>query len=62
MGRKRSHGIGQKVVIAGKDAFSSTMTANWRLVEDYRYLTIDPNWVAESDAAEGRLPSVDGEH
>jgi ketosteroid isomerase-like protein len=38
-------------VIAGKDAFSSTMTANWRLVEDYRYLTIDPNWVAESDAA-----------
>jgi ketosteroid isomerase-like protein len=35
--------------IRGKDAFASTMRANWALVEDYRYSTLDPVWIAESD-------------
>lgn len=36
--------------LRGKDAFAATMTANWALVEDYRYSTLDPVWIAESDA------------
>ena len=37
--------------IWGKEAFSSTMTASWKLVEDYRYTTVEPRWIAQSDAA-----------
>ena len=37
--------------LSGKDAFSATMTANWRVVEDYRYATHDEAWIAQSDAA-----------
>jgi ketosteroid isomerase-like protein len=38
-------------VIRGRDAFASTMTANWKLVEDYKYETLESAWIAESDAA-----------
>jgi ketosteroid isomerase-like protein len=37
--------------LQGKDAFSSTMAANWRLVEDYQYATEDQAWIARSDEA-----------
>jgi len=36
-------------VVAGKDAFSATMTANWKIVSDYRYETLDQTWIAQSD-------------
>ena len=36
--------------IVGKDAFSSLMTASWKMVEDYAYSTADPMWLAQSDA------------
>jgi ketosteroid isomerase-like protein len=35
--------------IRGKDAFASAMAANWALVEDYEYSTLDAAWIAESD-------------
>jgi ketosteroid isomerase-like protein len=35
----------------GKQAFAATMTANWKLVSDYKYSTIDSLWLAETDAA-----------
>jgi ketosteroid isomerase-like protein len=37
--------------IIGKQAFATLMTANWKMVEDYRYTTVDSSWVAQSDAA-----------
>ena len=37
--------------LSGKDAFSATMAANWRVVEDYQYATLDQVWVAQSNAA-----------
>lgn len=37
--------------IVGKDAFSSLMTASWKVVEDYAYSHADEVWVAQSDAA-----------
>ena len=36
--------------LRGKDAFASTMAANWALVQDYEYSTLDPVWMAESDS------------
>jgi ketosteroid isomerase-like protein len=36
--------------ILGRDAFAALMTASWKLVEDYRYTTLDSNWVVRSDA------------
>ena len=36
--------------LLGKDAFAATMAANWSVVEDYRYSTQDPVWIAQSDA------------
>lgn len=36
--------------LLGKDAFAATMAANWALVEDYKYSTLDPVWIAQSDA------------
>jgi ketosteroid isomerase-like protein len=38
-------------VILGKEAFASAMTASWKVVEDYKYSTLDSIWVAESGAA-----------
>ena len=35
--------------LIGKDAFAATMAANWKMVEEYRYSTLDPVWIAESD-------------
>src|ERR1700761_4318971 len=35
----------------GKDAFANTMTANWKLVSDYKYSTLDSIWLAEADTA-----------
>jgi ketosteroid isomerase-like protein len=36
-------------VIIGKDAFATVMTANWKMVTDYEYSTVESNWIAESD-------------
>jgi len=36
--------------IVGKDAFSSLMKTNWKMVEDYAYSTADPVWIAQSDS------------
>jgi ketosteroid isomerase-like protein len=37
--------------LVGKDPFAATMAANWKMVEAYRYWTLDPVWIAESDTA-----------
>jgi ketosteroid isomerase-like protein len=37
--------------IRGKDAFAAAMTSNWKMVENYKYSTLDSAWVAQSDAA-----------
>ncbi|HZL01345.1 MAG TPA: nuclear transport factor 2 family protein, partial [Caulobacteraceae bacterium] len=37
--------------ILGKDAFASLMKAAWQALQDYRYQTVDPRWVARSPAA-----------
>jgi ketosteroid isomerase-like protein len=37
--------------IIGKDAFASLMTANWKLVSDYEYSTVDSSWIAQSERA-----------
>ena len=37
--------------LRGKDAFAATIVANWKLVEEYQYSTLDPVWIAQSDAA-----------
>jgi ketosteroid isomerase-like protein len=34
----------------GKEAFRSVMTANWKLIENYNYRTLESLWLAESDA------------
>ena len=35
--------------ILGKDAFATTMTASWKVVEQYRYATLDQIWLGESE-------------
>jgi ketosteroid isomerase-like protein len=37
--------------ILGKDAFAALMTASWKLVENYKYESLDSTWVTQSDAA-----------
>ena len=37
-------------VLHGKDAFASSMAANWAVVEDYNYSTLDAVWIAQSDS------------
>ena len=37
--------------IVGKDAFSSLMTTNWKMVQDYVYSAADQVWIAQSDTA-----------
>ena len=36
--------------IEGKAAFAALMTASWKMVEQYKYATLDQSWVVESDA------------
>jgi ketosteroid isomerase-like protein len=36
-------------VIIGKDAFAAAMTANWKMITEYEYSTVESNWIAESD-------------
>ena len=36
--------------ILGKDAFAATMTASWKVVENYKYATLETTWIAQSDA------------
>ena len=38
-------------MIVGKDAFASLMTANWKMVSDYEYSTMDSIWMSRSEAA-----------
>jgi ketosteroid isomerase-like protein len=38
-------------VLRGKENFAATMTTNWKLVSDYKYTTLDPAWLAQSDIA-----------
>ena len=35
----------------GKEQFAAAMTANWQLVQDYRYTTVDLAWLAQSASA-----------
>lgn len=37
--------------IVGKDGFASVMTSSWKLVENYKYSTLESIWVTESDVA-----------
>jgi ketosteroid isomerase-like protein len=37
--------------IWGKDAFAANMTANWKLISDYKYSTLDSIWLEEADTA-----------
>ena len=32
----------------GKDAFRSTMSANWKLIDNYHYRTLESVWMAQS--------------
>lgn len=36
-------------VIVGKDAFKAVMSANWSVVSNYEYSTLDQVWIAQSD-------------
>jgi ketosteroid isomerase-like protein len=38
-------------VIVGKDAFAAAMTANWNMVSDYKYSTLESKWIAQSETA-----------
>jgi ketosteroid isomerase-like protein len=33
----------------GKEAFRSVMTANWKLIDNYNYRTLESVWLAQSD-------------
>jgi ketosteroid isomerase-like protein len=35
----------------GKEAFATTMSANWKLISGYRYSTLDAIWLARSEAS-----------
>lgn len=37
--------------VVGKDAFATFMTSSWKVVENYKYSTLDSIWVTQSDAA-----------
>jgi ketosteroid isomerase-like protein len=37
--------------LIGTDAFAVAMAANWKIVEEYQYSTVEPVWIAQSDAA-----------
>jgi ketosteroid isomerase-like protein len=38
-------------VLRGKDAFADLMTASWKIVENYKYATLDSEWIGQTDAA-----------
>ena len=38
-------------VIRGKDAFAALMTASWKIVENYKYATLESEWISETDTA-----------
>jgi ketosteroid isomerase-like protein len=38
-------------VIVGKEAFSSVMAANWKMVSDYQYSNPASTWIAQSETA-----------
>lgn len=38
-------------VIRGKDGFATLMTASWKIVEDYKYATLNSTWISETDVA-----------
>lgn len=38
-------------VIRGKDAFAALMTASWKVVSNYKYVSRDSTWISETDAA-----------
>ena len=38
-------------VIRGKGAFAALMTASWKIVENYKYATLDSTWISETDTA-----------
>jgi ketosteroid isomerase-like protein len=42
--------VSNGTTIRGKEAFASVMAANWQLVEDCRYQTLEPAWIAEGGA------------
>jgi ketosteroid isomerase-like protein len=33
----------------GKEQFATVMTANWKVVDNYKYTTVDAKWLAQSD-------------
>ncbi|WP_158808935.1 DUF4440 domain-containing protein [Beijerinckia sp. L45] len=35
--------------LVGKDAFSSLMATNWKMVENYAYFKTNPVWIVRSD-------------
>jgi ketosteroid isomerase-like protein len=37
--------------ILGKEAFAALMTASWKMIENYRYQTLESNWIQQSDGA-----------
>ena len=37
--------------IVGREAFSSLMTASWKMLHDYKYASANPVWVTHSDTA-----------
>jgi ketosteroid isomerase-like protein len=37
--------------ISGKNAFREVMTANWAIVEDYKYASANMTWVSQSDSS-----------
>jgi len=35
--------------IRGKEAFAATMTASWKIIEGYKYETLESVWVSQSE-------------
>jgi ketosteroid isomerase-like protein len=42
---------GNGTALWGKEAFANSMTANWKLISDYKYSTLEAIWLAEADTA-----------
>jgi ketosteroid isomerase-like protein len=45
--------------IRGKDAFAALMTASWKIIENYKYTSLDSTWISETDAAAVVIYSFD---
>ncbi|MEJ0065488.1 MAG: nuclear transport factor 2 family protein [Caulobacteraceae bacterium] len=37
--------------IRGKDAFAAMMTSSWKLIENYKYSTLESAWITDAAAA-----------